>query len=135
MKTIRNKNTKICTIFNANDLDLGTIFLTEDNDFLQVGIGCHDIGKTFSPHSHNFIEKKATKTHELIFVIIGKLEVSIYDENQIFLQSFILNRNEGIIQFNGGHGFKVLNTNTKFLEVKNGPYFGAEIDRKRISEK
>jgi hypothetical protein len=32
----------------------------------------------------------------------------------------------------GGHGYEILEDNTKILEVKNGPYLGASEDRKRI---
>jgi hypothetical protein len=34
--------------------------------------------------------------------------------------------------FNGGHGYEVLEDNTRVLEVKNGPYLGPEVDRRKI---
>ena len=34
----------------------------------------------------------------------------------------------------GAHGYDILENGTQVLEVKNGPYVGAELDRKRIEQ-
>lgn len=33
---------------------------------------------------------------------------------------------------NGGYGYRILEDNTKVIEIKNGPYLGAEKDRRRL---
>jgi hypothetical protein len=43
-----------------------------------------------------------------------------------------LERGDTIILLNGGHGYEILSDNTKVLEVKNGPYVGADKDRERL---
>lgn len=135
MKEIKSNNIKICIIFDIEDINEGTFFLTENYDFLQVGVGCHKSDRIFLPHIHREVTRTTTKTQELIFVICGLLKVTIYDENENILETVLLKKNEGIIQFNGGHGFTVLKTYTKYIEVKNGPYLGIDQDRKRISIK
>jgi len=37
-----------------------------------------------------------------------------------------------LILLEGGHGFFIKEDDTVILEVKNGPYLGAEMDRHRI---
>ena len=37
-----------------------------------------------------------------------------------------------LILLTGGHGYEILTEGTQVLEVKNGPYVGAEADRRRL---
>jgi len=37
-----------------------------------------------------------------------------------------------VILLRGGHGYDIIEDGTQVLEVKNGPYLGAEADRRRI---
>ena len=32
----------------------------------------------------------------------------------------------------GGHGYEILEDGTQVLEVKNGPYLGPDVDRRRL---
>jgi len=36
------------------------------------------------------------------------------------------------ILLRGGHGYEILEDGTEVLEVKNGPYVGADRDRRRL---
>jgi len=42
---------------------------------------------------------------------------------------------ETLILLKGGHGYEILEDGTRVLEVKNGPYPGAEVDRRRLEWK
>jgi hypothetical protein len=33
----------------------------------------------------------------------------------------------------GGHGYEILEDGTQVLEVKNGPYLGPDVDRRRLA--
>ena len=66
--------------------------------------------------------KKKKKTCEI--------EFSIYDEELEFCESGVAKKGNLLALFKGGHGLKVLN-DTKFLEVKQGPY-DEEIDKTRF---
>ena len=48
------------------------------------------------------------------------------------MREIIVSQGEVIILLRGAHGYEILEDNTQVLEFKNGPYLGAEIDRKRI---
>ena len=40
-----------------------------------------------------------------------------------------------MICLEGGHGYEILEDNTRVLEIKNGPYPGPEKDRRRLELK
>ena len=64
----------------------------------------------------------------------GSIQASIFDEDEehTLLDSFVVNQGEILVLLNGAHGYKILEDGTQVVEVKNGPYLGAEVDRVRI---
>ena len=58
-----------------------------------------------------------------------KFEVEIFDIDNVSLGRFILGRFDAVILIKGGHSLKALKNNSKIYEIKNGPYFGSEIDK------
>ena len=67
----------------------------------------------------------------LIF-ILATAAASIFDEEGGLVERLELGAGDTLILLNGGHGYEILEDNTQVLEVKNGPYPGAEADRRRI---
>ena len=43
-----------------------------------------------------------------------------------------VNVGDVIILLRGGHGYDILDDDTEVLEIKNGPYVGSDLDRRRI---
>lgn len=69
----------------------------------------------------------------------GSLRFNFYTENKEIFKSVDLKSIDMIVLFNKGergvaHGAEVLEDDTKYLEVKIGPFTGAGKDRKRIFE-
>jgi len=52
--------------------------------------------------------------------------------NEKFIEKIEVSEGEILILLNSGHGYKILEDNTKVIEIKNGPYLGAEVDRRRF---
>ena len=46
----------------------GVKFVTEDKDFLQVGLMSYDNGKVFEDHFHNKIKRSCNLTQEAIYL-------------------------------------------------------------------
>ena len=70
------------------------------------------------------------------FSYIGEI---YFDENIIDIKKNISDNFENIIvpgfvdlHCHGGNGYDIMEDGTQVLEVKNGPYVGAEADRKRF---
>ncbi len=110
----------------------GSQFYCSDDDFIQVASHQYPAGKIFAAHQHKEVDRKVTLTQEVLFVQKGALQAAIFDLEKKMIESFILNQGDLIVLLKGGHGFTVLSEETRFLEVKNGPYLGAEADRFRL---
>ena len=91
----------------------------------QLGIIVHPPGHSISPHIHKVIARDVRVTQEVLHIIEGSLEITLYDEDKHYLTSHILNQGDTILLAYGGHGIKIL-TPSKILEVKQGPYAGVE---------
>lgn len=91
----------------------------------QLGLLVHPSGHEIKPHVHNLIARDVRVTQEVLYVIYGKIEISLYRENKEFLLSRILNQGDTVLLAYGGHGIKILEP-SKLLEVKQGPYAGME---------
>jgi hypothetical protein len=66
-----------------------------------------------------------------LHIDLGKVEVEFYSENNQKITSKILNAGDTIVLIAGGHGFNVLE-DSKIIEVKQGPYYGADEDKERL---
>jgi len=110
----------------------GLSFYSADDDFVQVGVWGYDKGVRLQPHVHNEVRREITRTQEVIFVKSGRVAASIFDENDTLVEKIELNPGDTLILLKGGHGYEILENGTQVLEVKNGPYPGAEVDRRRL---
>ena len=57
--------------------------------------------------------------------LLSERVVDFYDENQQYIESYIVHAGDIVILKAGGHGFKVIER-ADIFEVKQGPYLGAE---------
>ena len=134
MKTekIVDNDILLAIITREEDWEKGSHFISADEDFQQVGLWNYDKGHVFLPHIHLSFDRKVSKTQEVIFVKSGRLKANIFSDSEALVASVELKTGDVAIFLNGGHGYEVLDDNTRVLEVKNGPYVGKEQDRKRI---
>jgi len=122
----------LAIVIRNTDWEEGLNFVSSEEDYLQVGIWGYNKGKKLEPHIHLLAPREVLRTQEVVFVKDGRIKADIYTEKGEFLKSVELRKGDVIILLNGGHGYEILEDNTRVLEVKNGPYVGADKDRKRI---
>ena len=132
MKEIKHEDKVVCRLFSMNELEKGLTFFSDDSEFLQVGTWNYDNGVSLQRHIHNILPRTINRTNELIVVMNGRLKLDLYSLKKEFISSFELTTNDVAILMDCGHGYEILEENTKVLEVKNGPYFGPELDRERF---
>ena len=123
IEKIMHKNRIISIIIKNNFKKEGITFLTPNDYSQQLAYMNHPTGKKILPHVHNFIPRKIFYTQEVLFIKKGKIRVDLYDENQIYLKSRILETGDVILLAIGGHGIEILEE-TEIIEVKQGPYAG-----------
>ena len=122
----------ICILHRADDWKKELDFVTQDDDFIQLGTWWYDKGKKLDRHYHNVFKRSANKTAECVHIIQGSMRVDLYDCNQAFTESFIMFCGDSAVFLNGGHGYEILEDQTKVLETKNGPFLGVDKDKTRF---
>ena len=110
----------------------GLNFYSQDNEFIQVGIWGYSDGKELKTHIHNEVKREVLWTQEVLFVRKGRIRANIFDTAENKISEIEVNSGDIIILLRGGHGYEVLEDGTQVLEIKNGPYLGPEIDRRRL---
>jgi hypothetical protein len=110
----------------------GLNFFSQDEDFIQVGIWGYGEGKELKAHIHNEVKREVQWTQEVLFVRSGKLRANIFDTSETKVGELEIKAGDIIILLRGGHGYDILEDGTQVLEIKNGPYVGPELDRRRL---
>ncbi|MEK6908492.1 MAG: hypothetical protein AABX23_00385 [Nanoarchaeota archaeon] len=129
------KPEKVLHLIQRNDNKIeGRKCLIDPGEFLQIAFcGGLPVGHTFSgPHRHLDQERTINKTQESWVIINGSVEVTMYDLDDKIIEKATLYPGDCYMYFDGGHGFKLLEENTKFYEFKNGPYNGRSNDKVKI---
>ena len=60
------------------------------------------------------------------------MKVLLYDDQKNFLQDFVLNEGDLAVFAYGGHGYEILEDNTKIIEAKNGPFVDVNTDKTKF---
>ena len=123
--------THLATIVRPLMSKEGLSFLTNDDNFIQVGLWNYKKNKRLDTHYHNTFSRESFKTNETVYVVKGLIKCNLYLEDGQFVSSHEIKQGEMIIQFNGAHEY-FIEEESLVIENKNGPYFGPEKDRTRI---
>lgn len=133
MHEIKTGGTVLARHITQDDIKPGLNFFSGDAEFVQVGIwGHYGAGKEMQAHIHNPFDRVSSRTCEVLYVIKGRVEASIYDLKEELVEQLPVNQGEILILLECGHGYRIMSEDTTVLEVKNGPYAGAEKDRYRF---
>lgn len=132
MKVIEKNGAVLAKHIQPRDWADGLSFFSADEDFIQVGAWSYDSGRELLRHIHNEAPRSVTHTCECLYIVQGAIRADIYDLQENFVESFTASAGDIVILLDSGHGYAILEDGTKVLEVKNGPYLGAEIDRRRF---
>jgi len=127
---ITNLDVPLATILRATYSDKGIKFFTPDEYSQQLAYMNRPQGYVIPPHVHNAVLRQVEFTKEVLFIKSGKVRVDFYDDDQIYLESRILNPGDFILLAFGGHGFEMLEA-SEIIEVKQGPYAG-DADKTRF---
>ena len=132
IRTIIDGAQAVAQIYNLN-LPGDIIFPTSTDSEMQCGFGEVSTNKIVCPHVHKRLRREIHSTSEFIFVINGNIDIVFYGENGRRLCEERLTDGMAFIQFFGGHGMEIA-SGTKYVEVKQGPYYGNHMDKTLLSE-
>lgn len=108
----------------------GKNFISSKEDYLQVGYMNLPKWEKIIPHFHKEFLREIKKTQEVLYIISGKVRVSLYvDKNKV--DEAIIEGGDLIVLLDGGHGFEILEE-ANFIEIKQGPYTDFDKDKERF---
>jgi hypothetical protein len=108
-----------------------TFFPTGPELELQVGFVVYPAGGQVVPHRHLPVVRTIDRTCEVILVKRGRCALDLYGNGRQVVATHNLCTDDVVILVSGGHGFRMLE-DTVLLEVKQGPYYGAD-EKERIA--
>jgi hypothetical protein len=132
MKIYKHNNQIISIVYRDDDWVEGLNFITPDELFVQVGSWWYNKGKKLDSHVHNDFKRTAMRTQEMTYVKRGSMRVMLYDNDQNYLEDFILKQGDTAVFAYGGHGFEILEDDTQIIETKNGPFIDVETDKTKF---
>ncbi len=133
MREIKKNGIVLARHIKPEDIKPGLNFFSEDDEYVQVGVwGHYKNGKDLQAHIHNEFQRTAARTYEMLYIIKGSIEAAIYSFDRKFIEKLDVLQGEILILMECGHGYRITSEDTIVLEVKNGPYAGAEKDRYRF---
>lgn len=135
MKMIMEGEILLAKVITTEDFQPGLMFHSNEADNIQVSTWIHNKSKWLKPHFHNPIQRSTVGTQEVIVVLSGSIHVDIYDTRNCLASELTLRSGEVLISLNGGHGYFILDNNTRVVEIKNGPYFGQSEDKSMIENR
>jgi hypothetical protein len=133
MKKINLGGTTAAMFHKAGEWKQGLDFLTPNEAFIQAGTWWYEKGKALKAHVHIANERTVPFTQEVVVVINGRLRVDLYDADlRIFHQETLEAGDIGIL-LEAGHGYETLDSDTKVLEIKNGPFVSVAKDKRLLT--
>lgn len=133
MREIKADGKILARHITQEDIKKGLNFYSNDTEFIQAGVwGHYEKGKELQAHIHHEFERTCSRTYEVLYIISGSIEASIYDLDEKLVKKLDMKQGEMLILLACGHGYRITMDDTTVLEVKNGPYAGADRDRYRF---
>ena len=130
MKVLDQEENLLAYIIRFEDIKEGKNFITSNDAEFQLASFNLSDDTVIERHYHPKQERKIKYTNEVLIVLDGELKVDIYDNEKNHIQTVNLKSLDTIALIDGGHGIS-FNSQTKFIEVKQGPY-NEKTDKKRF---
>lgn len=126
-----HKGRLFAILLRSNKKIRGVEFYTEKQHTFQFGAQEREAGSVIQSHAHRPVRRVIDTTSEMIHLDYGKMEVLLYDKENNFVTSLVMNGGDTILFLEGGHGFRFLEK-SKIIEVKQGPYEGPDEDKEKF---
>lgn len=109
----------------------GVNFFSPPEFSQQLGLISRKKDYMIKPHIHKLVTRNVSVTQEVLHILSGRIEITLYDKNKAKIKSLELTANETILLASGGHAIRFIE-DSKMLEVKQGPYSGVEGDKEHF---
>lgn len=133
MMEIRHNDVLLAKMFSVREITTsGLTFLSSESDLLQTALWTHSKDTFLTSHIHNDVRRETSGTSEVVVVLSGRIHADIYSVEEELIDEIELVAGSILMCLEGGHGYKIMENHTVVLEIKNGPYFGVQVDKRSI---
>jgi mannose-6-phosphate isomerase-like protein (cupin superfamily) len=115
----------LCYVIRAKIRPRQTTFITPPEAKQQVGFIVYPKDSVIPRHIHKPLERHIIGMAEVLVVRSGHCQIEVYDEQKSLVTVCDLYKNDVVLMVGGGHGFQI-KEDTVLLEIKQGPYLGAD---------
>lgn len=121
VENISEHNILFAIIIRAGFKKDGIEFFTPGEFSQQLGYINRPKGHTIEPHTHKMLNAAVVDTHEVLFIKSGIVKISVFNNEQKFIQECLLHSGDVILLAAGGHSIDFVE-DAELIEVKPGPY-------------
>jgi hypothetical protein len=132
MREVKLNNETVAILHSAREWKEGLDFLTPNETFIQAGTWWYKAGQELKAHKHKICRREVERTQETVIVMQGSLRIDFFDDERKVFQQEIIHAGDICVILTVGHGYKILEDDTKIIEVKNGPFISVEADKELI---
>ena len=122
---------ELAIIIRAGFHKEGIEFFTDSGYSQQLAYMNRPAGHMIDPHVHNKVDRHVYFTLEVLYIKSGKAKLHLYDQEQNYVETRIVETGDVVLLASGGHGLEMIDQ-TEIIEVKQGPYAG-DNDKTRFS--
>jgi len=130
---ILNDGEVVAIMQRKGEWSQGLDFLTPAEAFCQVGTWWYPAGKVLRAHRHQHHERVVTVTQECVVVMNGSVRVDLYDKDKRIFRKEVLEAGDFMVILGAGHGYEILEPDTRVIECKNGPFVSVEKDKEFLA--
>jgi hypothetical protein len=128
VEMIEHGGTKYAEIIWADTTATKTTFFSPSESSFQFGLLAHEAGYVEDPHFHKTQRRQIEDLQQMFVVQRGVVDVQLYTDDRTLYREVRLNPGDAIVLIHGIHAIKVVE-DMQCLTVKQGPFFGDEVDK------
>ena len=108
-----------------------TQFFSPPESSFQFGLLAHEAGYREPAHYHKSFERRIDDLQQLFVVQRGVVDVELYTDDGHLFRVIRLQPGDAIVLIRGVHAIHVIE-DFQALSVKQGPFFGDEVDKVEV---
>jgi len=131
IEVIEHQGVRFAEVLRAGAAVQSTRFFSPPQSSLQFGLLAHGAGFVEPAHVHHPARGEIEDLQQMFVVQRGVVAVDFFGTDGKKIAEVILKAGDGILLVDGAHSVRVLE-DMQCLSVKQGPFLGAEKDKKEI---
>jgi hypothetical protein len=131
IEVIEHQGTRYAEVLRAGTKVEKTRFFSPAGSSLQFGLLAHETGFVEPAHVHHPAKREIRDLQQMFVVQRGVVAVDFFGPGGRKVAEVTLRTGDGILLVDGAHSVRVLE-DMQCISVKQGPFLGAENDKKEI---